>query len=534
MAITEIDLTKPEIKVERPSFDENRSTRYLCAGVYLDKTFRHWVLRNVYARAKSRVAPSYGFNVVPVLAHARNAWLFETTQDGCLTILLLICAVYSAPTMAFLVTAAYLWFLGANISDYGRQRTRRFFRLPGQKQNMHQQSLHLAEERRRIKENLVIGLFLAAGTAVLTLWLHWGVLDVLTGVIPVAVLAAIVYAITEIARYSALASLRRGFGPVQLNRRLETIEEQQTSEVIPYADDPFIGNGQEVHRWAFSQRLLRATADENGPEGSEYADPPFKTRDLVRHIRDSLRELASNKGEETEIPGLQVSDLLFIEGRHLGPYSHLLGGEHHLEIHERFMADSRAPGRHHLACRVVSWGGEIVTAVHLHTSLQGGLLYLNYTTHALTPTPERFQMIDEKRSIGGRATAKAVLRKLVWTPRALIAPVAFCQALCMARDVLGSPRDRTLNVHHNVGVIASAREHLTTTRDRSYFQALDVAKHSKIIERRVISSVGDFLEGKVMTSEFRQRTTYILNSGVLNMGSGDITMGDNNTVGGDS
>jgi hypothetical protein len=58
---------------------------------------------------------------------------------------------------------------------------------------------------------------------------------------------------------------------------------------------------------------------------------------------------------------------------------------------------------------------------------------------------------------------------------------------------------------------------------------LDVARHSKIIERRLLAAIEEFLKAKkVDTSEFVQRVQAILNYGMMNIGPGGT-----NTVGGD-
>ena len=56
--------------------DPTTATRHLCAGVYIDDIFRNEILREVYYKPRRIMAPSYGFDAVPVLAHslrARNA-----------------------------------------------------------------------------------------------------------------------------------------------------------------------------------------------------------------------------------------------------------------------------------------------------------------------------------------------------------------------------------------------------------------------------------------------------------------------------
>src|SRR4051794_38435299 len=63
---------------ESPPYPEDptAATRHLCAAAYLDDTFRELSLRHVYYQSRRMVAPSYGFDLVPVLGHclrARNA-----------------------------------------------------------------------------------------------------------------------------------------------------------------------------------------------------------------------------------------------------------------------------------------------------------------------------------------------------------------------------------------------------------------------------------------------------------------------------
>ncbi|QKW36299.1 hypothetical protein HUT06_21560 [Actinomadura sp. NAK00032] len=519
---------------EEPQHDgavfDTAATRYLCAGTYLDDRFRGWVLTQVYGNTASRVAPSYGFDVVPVVAHARRAWGIAAAQDAILTALLVFAGWYLTPSTAFLCTLAYLWFLLVNVRDYAKQWTVRFFRLPHRKPHP-QESLILKEERRRIRDSTVFLLPLTAGAFAVTLWRGWGIVDVALGAVVIIGVTGFVLGLAELARRRSLRALWSDFEPVPLNRRLKAIDVQQRSPVVAHVDDPFIGSGQIVHTWEFTQRLLRPRDDAGGRKGSEFADPPFRTSELVRHIRESLNRLARDRGRETKLPGLRVSDLLLVEGRHLGRYRSLLNHRPRLEELEEFMADSLAPGRHHLACQITSWDGEIVTTVYLHTSLQGGLLYLKYTIYALTPIPERFKVINEMGNASFNAAAKVFLGKLLSAPRALRAPRDLWNAVRTAGCVLTSPKDRTDNPRLNIGVRVSVREHLAATRDRSYFQAMDVAKHSKIIERRIISAVGEFLHGRVLTTEFEERATYILNSGVLNMGSGDVQIGNANTIG---
>ncbi|MGH3923482.1 MAG: hypothetical protein ACRDTT_11550, partial [Pseudonocardiaceae bacterium] len=57
---------------------DTAATRYLCAGVYVDRSFRDLILRKIHNDARHRVAPSYGFDLVPVVQHVWRSWLLDT------------------------------------------------------------------------------------------------------------------------------------------------------------------------------------------------------------------------------------------------------------------------------------------------------------------------------------------------------------------------------------------------------------------------------------------------------------------------
>src|SRR4051794_31053243 len=66
-----------------PDGQLNTATRRLCAGVYLNRHFRDLVIHGVHNDCRHREAPSYGFDLVPVLEHARRAWVLGTAHQIC-------------------------------------------------------------------------------------------------------------------------------------------------------------------------------------------------------------------------------------------------------------------------------------------------------------------------------------------------------------------------------------------------------------------------------------------------------------------
>ncbi|MGH3824504.1 MAG: hypothetical protein ACRDRA_16970, partial [Pseudonocardiaceae bacterium] len=56
---------------------DSSATRHLCAGVYLDRSFRDLIIRKIHNDSRRRVAPSYGFDLVPVVRHAWRSWSLD-------------------------------------------------------------------------------------------------------------------------------------------------------------------------------------------------------------------------------------------------------------------------------------------------------------------------------------------------------------------------------------------------------------------------------------------------------------------------
>jgi hypothetical protein len=178
---------------------------------------------------------------------------------------------------------------------------------------------------------------------------------------------------------------------------------------------------------------------------------------------------------------------------------------------------------------VFSWDGEVVTSVFVHVSLQGRTLYLEFSSHALPPTRAEYQVIDRPAGLGPAATAKAAASALTGLPAGLIAARHLAKAparlWAAARPGKDLTAGRSAGSRADIGALVSARETAATDNDQSYFQFQDVTQHSKIIERRLIATVGDYLKRRdVDTSEFLNRAAAILNTGIINTGDAPVTV----------
>ncbi|MEV7190245.1 hypothetical protein AB0N81_00370 [Streptomyces sp. NPDC093510] len=497
----------PETPVGLLRKQDQAATRRLCAGVYLDAQYRTAVIQDVYNARKRRVAPSYGYDLVPVLAHAWRAWWLSTVADA--LILVVFCAAYVIhPAAAFFATVvlidlALLSMFVAHFSDRSRSWER--------------------------------GIILAALTTVVA----FAVLftnDGSGGFLAAALIGAapcVVLSTTGVVRQLALNRLRphlEANRPMRTSRRMSVIDGQQRHPMVVYgADEPFIGSGRRLSTWSFAQRLV-VTKGIGVEKDVEFEKKPFPTWELVEELRRAITALGTEDDPETRLPGLLVNDSLFVEGRYAQSYASELAAAPDADLVRRMLDRPTETARHYLTCRVESWGGDLVTTIFVHVSLQGRTLYIEFTTCGLAPTRLEYHAVDVVGRTGRKAVVRAAFTSLLGLPAAALAPVRLLGAAALLLGSVGAAADATassLKRGNNIGAALSAREIASIEADESYFQTFDVAKHSKVIERRLLATVGEFLkEHGVDTTEFLQRATAILNNGIINTGSGNVELGD--------
>jgi hypothetical protein len=65
-----------------------------------------------------------------------------------------------------------------------------------------------------------------------------------------------------------------------------------------------------------------------------------------------------------------------------------------------------------------------------------------------------------------------------------------------------------------------------------HLQGQEILKHSRIVERRVMAAILDFLEAReVDIEEYRAQAANVLNVGAVNNGSGTVNMGSAQVIG---
>ncbi|WP_217170083.1 hypothetical protein [Streptomyces sp. AC512_CC834] len=502
-----------------PPDTTSNATRLLCAGTYLDPVYRKAVIRELLTHRYRVVAPSYGYDAAPVLAHAlaahnlRRNQLIALGTGTLLVVLLLAAGVLNGLTAVLFV----FWIAWATM----------FLRRLAILQTLTEHLAPPADDRRGFD-----------------------------GAHPVT---------------SRLTPELVG-----------KINAEQAQDTVCYGGyKPFVGAGHSVRRWANAELLLGApvarddtlgqgllngrvptqhgsaqngSAQNGSPGGTGPTERkpiiPFTVEDLTTRVHAQLlAELRDRPAPSDRIQLLSVDRRRFtkIVGKVDAdePVAVLLDAADaaHPDEHWREDYDAR---REYLSIRIGAWQQELVTSVFIGFDIKGSTLHTEFYTYVLGPVPEGFHLVDRlPATIDGKLmwriawdvtrSAPGELLRLITNPlrerlpsrsgndtvRKLVAQPADTSEFRLGRYALAVV-DR--------GALTSVRELAPSNDFHHFFQESDTIKYIQIIERHLLQIVGDFLlDHDVDTSEHEARQTNILQQ---NFGAGsNNNFGNNQSVG---
>ncbi|WP_030568287.1 hypothetical protein [Streptomyces aureocirculatus] len=552
--------------IEEATGEPTGATRHLCAGVYVDERFRDLVIDEVCTAPHRRVAPSYGFDIVPVMHHA---WL-AATLSALLRITVVGAVVAPAcanalPT-AILVACglALLWLLrlATALRDADRQpspRRKSKRRGLGPVARGDRRLLKLLFPRRHSEKTRALR---RIGVASLSLTLA-GLTTALThpghaeAALHVAVGISLMCLGVGATRQLMLNHILRApsLRPARLSGRQRAADQQQQhvgavyrrprhSEDEDEDDDltmftlfgdesPFIGAGELVYQWnpPMSIQLLRPDDEGKAPlHEREHPVPPFQAHELVDYLRDAVR-LLNTDSEDVRLPA-QVRDRVYMADTDVA-VDHSLLPKKFTEADLRDIINTPGSRQHHfLEISTPAEGSEFVATVLLHISLQGRTLSISTAACVLAHTPRSFQRTEEFGHHGAVAVIWAAFRELA----ILSSEIQYSWRIIRYVYTLGKatllPRDLTSTPIRNIliGSRVSIRESSAQAWSKIQLEKTDILGRMKTIEQRLLRAAGDFLHSKnVDISEFNDRALKIINSGIFNFG--DNNTFSNNAVG---
>jgi hypothetical protein len=548
---------------QETTLEPTAATRHLCAGVYVDERFRDLVIDEVCTAPHRRVAPSYGFDIVPVMQHAWRAAALRALPRTA------VLAAVAGPLLTGSVPAAVLI-----VSGFGLLL---LLRLAVLLRGVDSQSMSAGRSQRRIPDPLrahryLLRFLLPRATTpkarvvkrvtTAALWLALTILAI-TLLYPGQALAALLLAAALALVYLAVGATRQlilnrilrapELRPARLSGRQRAADRQQHHICAVYrrtrhSDDdedddltmftlfgdesPFIGAGELVYQWnpPIGIQMLRADSDDEPLHEREHAVPPFKAHELVEYLREAVLPLNADS-HDVRLP-TEVRDRVYVAETDVAVDRSLL--PHHFTRSElRSIIDTPESKQHHfLEIITPADGSEFVATVLLHVSLQGRTLSLSTAACVLAHTPRSFQRGEEFGHHGAAAVIWAAFNELGALPSDIQYSWRVLRYLYRVAKAAVLPRDLTRTPIRNIliGSRVSIREESSQTWTKVQLEKSDILGRLKTIEQRLLSAASDFLQARgVDTSGFNDRALKIINSGIFNFG--DNNSFTNNAVG---
>ncbi|MFE3034185.1 hypothetical protein ACFXKY_21420 [Streptomyces canus] len=525
-------------------------TRYLCAAAYVDEGFAERVVEDVLADEAGAVASSPDVDLATVVRHCLTAQEMRHRRDQRLTGAFALVAVF-----------APLWLLFVSLFLS-------ITRQAGGRPSLATRGRHQPAGR------VLVGTALAAGIAVLfafffgialsslptPAFVSWLLGSYLAGV-PAALVSitAVALAYVTVVRHDLAVDrlLRTTMTREAFSRqprptvpprkwmaaRLTAIREAQDGNVTVYSGyTPFLGYAAAASQWSLAVPLL--PADDPAGGGSRSAGPePFTVTELVDHVRARLRATtvggvadAATNGETAALGSLVVTDRVFASGTAVGDDERFIRATSLAPVArlsadqvERIMERPTGAVRHCLAIHLPLWGGDVVPTVFLHFSTEGRTLHVHCSNHVLGPVRAEFHVVDRLRGpLSPEARRGLLLNAVPGTGKAFFA--APFRALRQARfeerhsrrmrDELSALQEDPV---YDFGARLSIRELAVSPNYQNYFQVVDAARITALVERHTLAAIRVFLDthGYDIT-DFRAQQQTILNQGLIQQGGMSI------------
>ncbi|MGW9348655.1 hypothetical protein [Nocardiopsis flavescens] len=538
-------------------------TRHLCTGVHVDEEFRDLVIGEVCTTPYRRVAPSYGFDLVPVMRHAWRALHLTALMRFALVAAAItphlsgytVTSLLVIGGFALLVLAERAWELSRRLTRAedpplrrkAKKTKKRIPRLPSAFDWKYR------EEGRSLKRTGILALTLTSVMALLAYSRPEQGIQALYIGCAVAFLSVVTGGVRQawINHVHKAHDLRPGC----LSPREAVVDEQQGHPCAVYRrpvhkkdskseeqgvftlfgeESPFIGAGELIHQWnpPMNIQLLRPESEGLPLHEREHRYPPFEPHELVDHLREAVTQLREDD-ESVRLP-VQVRDRVYVAQSDISKDRSLFREAVSASEMRRIINRQNPAYPHFLEVIVPDAGGELVATVLLQIGVRGRTLSLFFAACALTRTPDEFRRAEEFGQHGKRAIISEARHNLFRLPgevrslwRIAYYPYFLAKALAFRR------RDLTLAPIRNVGIGSriSIRQDQAEEWTKVQLDKTRVLGHMKNVEQRLLKATSDFLRSRgVDNSDFDDRALQIINSGIVNMGGtnefGNTAVGD--------
>ena len=521
------------------------TTRYLCAASYLDPGFGRRAITEFLVEPTRPVPPSPGLDAGRVLTEAVRARARRKNYDGLLVALmvLVIALSWDNPMLyGWIALSVLLMLARAGKGAYAFQRPfnprtvavlgfavvaawllltygDRIFGS-GDRYYREYDDYYYEESSSGDTARLVIGIVLAVVVFVVVTIERWSLWNLLTSRFKRQTSPTVGGGLTGLFTEDFRGQLARYQGDG------ESAATPGAPLVVYRGYNPFVGAGFRRDAWSMAIPLERLDDGESDPETRRE----LTTESLYEGIRVAIGNLreSSALSPDHRLGGLTVTEAVYTPASEL--LDHLAEPEAaaylpdverppHTRLPaadvDRLRTEPREWARYYLCFQVETWERELVLTTFLHVAVDDTTLYVEWTPFMLPPIRADYRVVDKMRQDSLRPFGQGLLAWLEM-PASLPGRVAN-----IASWIRQPRREPGVLDPDRYGAARTLRELASVNVFTDYFQLVDIERYEKIIESRLLPSIGRLLgEAGFSTAKFEEQAAVVINN--------DISIGGDN------
>ncbi|WIY00323.1 hypothetical protein QRX60_40715 [Amycolatopsis mongoliensis] len=523
------------------------TTRYLCAASYLDPRYSTRAITEFLVEPTRPVPPSPGLDAGRVLTEAVRARARRKNYDGLLVLLMavvvglswdnpmlygwialsIVLVVARAGKSAYTterpftpktlavaaVAVVFIWLVLAYwdvLFGSGSRYSSRYYA-----------DVQYDDSSGGDTARFVIGIVLAVVVLMVVTFEHWSLWNLLT---------------TRFKRFAppapdsgSLAGLFTEDFREQLGRyqRGDEFAGAPGAPLVVYRGyKPFVGAGFRRDSWSMAIPLERVDDDESDPANRRE----LTTETLYEEIRGAIGDLRRSAAlsPDRRLGGLTVTDAVFTPAAelvdHLGepeaaaylpdieypPHTRLGAADV-----ERIRREPKEWARYYLCFQVETWDRDLVLTTFLHLAVDDTTLYVEWTPFMLPPIRAEYRAVDKMRQESLRPFGQGLLG---WLELPASLPGRIANLVSWIRQ---PRREAGVLDPERYGAASTLRELASVNLFTDYFQLVDIERYEKIIESRLLPTIGKLLgDAGFSTAKFEEQAAVVINN--------DITIGGDN------
>ena len=332
-------------------------------------------------------------------------------------------------------------------------------------------------------------------------------------------------------RFELARSFRRDeYDPARVRERFPTEIPFQMTVGLPKPDQnvgtyskfvPFNGAGFEVGAWSFVIDAARAKPSSGAP----VMPTAFHVDELLAAVEEAIADLQSSRvrcRDYVLLHGTDAEYLGLLRDRFAAPVQH---------VSKDAFAGLRNSNsaRRYKWIQIFDWGDELVLSNFLYSERVGDEVFVESRQFLLAPIAEAYRKVDQIPNRTVRTWLGSAVRALLMAPFELLGgPFSiFLRVQESLSEVFGSAEREIARAiedgpRFNYGAATSLRQELAGTKFTHYFQRTDREMLVKLVDRRVLVALVDFLDSHgVDTSDIKESQSVIMNNGIIVHG-GDV------------